>query len=128
MVDSSVWIANLRQIDSPEVRFLESIRKPRDVLVGDLVLLEVLQGARDELHAARIERRLRQFPVTPFLNEKLATLAAHHFRHLRSLGITIRRTNDLIIATFCIASGHSLLHSDRDFLPFVEHLGLESAL
>ena len=132
VVDSSVWIANLRNVDSAEVRFLDAIEDPGEdpgkILVGDVVLLEILQGARDELHAVRLERRLREFRVVPFFDGNLASQAARYFRQLRSLGIAIRKANDLIIATFCIEGGHSLLHNDRDFVPFVEHFGLVPAL
>ena len=99
----------------------------QQVLVGDLILLEVLQGARSEGHAARIERDLRRFPVVPMLDDKLAVQAARNYRDLRVLGITIRKTTDVIIGTFCIAGGHSLLHDDRDFNPMVKHLGLQIA-
>jgi predicted nucleic acid-binding protein len=97
------------------------------ILVGDLILLEVLQGARDELHAARIERGLRRFQVAPLLDADLAPRAARNYRRLRDMGITIRKTNDIIIGTFCIERGYSLLHDDRDFVAMEEHLGLVAA-
>jgi predicted nucleic acid-binding protein len=125
VVDSSVWIANLRDADTSAVRLLEAIENPGDIIVGDIVLLEVLQGTRDERHAERLERRMRQFRVVQFLDDRLASRAANHFRQLRSLGITIRKTNDLIIATYCIENDHHLLHEDRDFVPFARHLGLK---
>lgn len=95
--------------------------------MGDLILLEVLQGARDEGHAARIEGNLRRFQVVPMLDDKLAVQAARNYRMLRGIGITIRKTIDVVIGTFCIADGHSLLHDDRDFDPMVRHLGLQVA-
>ena len=128
-VDSSVWIANLRGMDSPAVRKLRAIAEADDgqLLVGDLVLLDVLQGARDDAHAARIERNMRRYPVASMLDDKLAVQAAHNFRTLRHRGITVRKTIDMIIGTFCIEGGHTLLHDDRDFHPMVEHLGLRVA-
>jgi predicted nucleic acid-binding protein len=126
VVDSSVWIALLRGIDLPQVSILRSIVQENDeqILVGDLILLEVLQGARDDEHAARIERDLRQFICVPMLTVDLAPRAAGHYRSLRRQGITIRKAIDLAIATFCVAGGHALLHADRDFDPFETHLGM----
>ncbi len=128
VVDSSVWIANLRGQDTATVRKLfELLDRPQDILVGDLILLEVLQGARDDAHAAQIERNLRQFQVDAMLGPDLAATAARHSRLLRARGITIRKTIDIIIATFCIEGGHMLLHDDRDFLPMAFLLGLRVA-
>jgi predicted nucleic acid-binding protein len=97
------------------------------ILVGDLILLEILQGARDEPHAARIERGLRRFQIVPLLDADLAPRAARNYRRLRDMGITIRKTNDIIIGTFCIERGCSLLHDGRDFVAMEEHLGLVAA-
>ena len=128
VVDSSVWIANLRNLDTAGVHTLRSIdHEDGQVLVGDLILLEVLQGARDDLHANRIERALRRFPIAAMLNPGLAIRAAKNYRTLRERGITIRKTIDVIIGTFCIAGDHQLLHADRDFDPMVEYLGLQVA-
>ena len=79
--------------------------------------LAILQGARDELDAARIERGLRRFAVVPLLDPDLASRAARNYRALRELGITVRKAADIVIGTFCIEKGHALLHDDRDFLP-----------
>jgi predicted nucleic acid-binding protein len=127
LVDSSVWIAHLRDNDIPAVHKLRAIDPADQILVGDLILLEVLQGARDDAHAARIERNLRQFAIVPLLNEALAVRAAQHYRALRARGITVRGTIDLIIAAFCLAHGHHLLHHDRDFDALAAHLGLRIA-
>ena len=125
-VDSSVWISNLRNTDSEAVRKLRAIAEADDgqLLVGDLVLLEVLQGARDDDHAARIEQNMRHYTIASVLNDELAVRAAKNFRTLRRRGITVRKTIEMIIGTFCIEGGHTLLHEDRDFHPMVEHLGL----
>jgi predicted nucleic acid-binding protein len=108
------------------VRRLRDIVDAADdqVLVGDLILLEVLQGARDEAHATRIERNLRRYPIAPMLDDATAVQAARNYRVLRTRGITVRRTIDMIIGTFCVAGGHALLHDDPDFEPMVAHLGL----
>jgi predicted nucleic acid-binding protein len=127
LVDSSVWIAHLRGSLTPATAKLEAAVISEPILVGDLILLEVLQGARDELHAARIERGLRRFEIVPLLDADLASCAARNYRRLRDIGITIRKTSDLIIGTFCIERGCSLLHDDRDFVVMEKQLGLVAA-
>ncbi len=128
MIDSSVWIGTLRNVDGPAVRRLRNIVDAEDdrILVGDLILLEVLRGARDEAHATRIERGLRRYPIAPMLGDAIAVQAARNYRLLRARGITVRKTIDLIIGTFCIVGGHALLHDDRDFDPMAVHLGLRT--
>jgi predicted nucleic acid-binding protein len=127
LVDSSVWIAHLRGSRTVATAKLEAAADREPILVGDLILLEVLQGARDERHAARIERSLRRFDVVPLLDSDLAPRAARNYRRLKDMGITMRKTADIIIGTFCIERGCSLLHDDRDFAPMVERLGLVAA-
>jgi len=127
VVDSSVWIAHLRGRHTPEVRKLRALQELDQILLGDLILLEVLQGARDERHAGMIERELRQFPIAGMLSPALAARIARNYRALRDRGVTPRRTIDMIIGTFCIEAGHLLLHADRDFDPMVAHLGLRVA-
>jgi len=129
VVDSSVWIANLRGTESEAVRKLREFVESEDdqIVVGDLILLEVLQGARDEAQAARVERNLRRYPVVSMLDDKLAVRVAHNYRSLRGRGITVCKTIDMIIGTFCIEGGHTLLHDDRDFGLMAQHLGLQVA-
>jgi predicted nucleic acid-binding protein len=127
LVDSSVWIARLRGETTRATARLAAAVTREPLLVGDLILLEVLRGARDEAHASRIEHGLRQFSVVALLDDELAICAARNYRLLRSKGVTIRMTAHLVIGTFCIERGHRLLHDDRDFAPMVEHLGLTGA-
>jgi predicted nucleic acid-binding protein len=126
VVDSSVWIGNLRGIDNVAVLKLRQLANDASdqIVVGDLIILEVLQGARDDAHAVRIEQDLRRFPIVVLLDDRLAVRAARNYRRLRARGITVRKTIDIIIGTFCIEAGHRLLHDDRDFEPMAEHLGL----
>ena len=124
-VDSSTWIAHFRNADSEPVRVLRSLFGETELLVGDIVLLEVLQGARDEAHAARIARELNEFNIAGMLDAEIAVQAAHNYRALRGKGITICKTFDLIIGTYYIEHGHTLLHGDRDFEPMRMHLGLQ---
>ena len=127
VVDSSVWIAQLRAQNSAAVARLANIKVAGQIIVGDLVLTEVLSGARDHAHAARLERSLRRFSVEAMVDDVLAVSAARHFRLLRGQGITVRKTIDLLIATFCIERGHALLHQDRDFDLIARHLDLQLA-
>ena len=124
LVDSSVWIAHLRGHRTAATAKLEAAARQEPLLIGDLILLEVLRGARDEIHAARIERGLRRYAVAPLLDADLAPIAARNYRKLRALDFTVRKTADIIIGTFCIERGHTLLHDDRDFAPMEEHLDL----
>lgn len=127
VVDSSVWIDFLRGTRTPEVERLLRLLGRQPLLVGEVILLEVLQGIADDAEAARVDAAMRQFAIEPMLDDSLAVAAAAHYRRLRALGITVRKTIDLIIATFCIARGHALLTSDRDFRPMAMHLGLRLA-
>lgn len=127
LIDSSVWIAQLRGEQTEGTARLAYLVRREPVLVGDLILLEVLQGARDTVHAKAIERGLRAFTVVPLLSPDLAPRAAAHYRQLRALGLTIRKTADLIIGTYCLANDHALLHDDRDFAVMAQHLGLRVA-
>jgi predicted nucleic acid-binding protein len=95
------------------------------VIVGDVVLCEVLKGARSPEHARTLERAMRRCELAPMSNTSLAIIAARNFRELRSKGFTVRKTIDLIIGTFCIAHHHTLLHADRDFDPMEQLLGLQ---
>jgi predicted nucleic acid-binding protein len=124
VADSSVWIAAMRGSNSPTIEAFHIAALDGSLLVGDLIMLEVLQGAHGDAHARLLERAMRQHPVVSLLDDKLAAKAAAHFRQLRARGITIRKTVDLIIATFCLDRDHVLLHQDRDFTPFAYHLGL----
>ncbi len=124
VVDSSVWIAQLRAQNTPAVAKLSRLDSPSRIIVGDLVLMEVLRGARDEPHAAALERILRRFQVDTMVDEGLAVAAARHSRFLRARGITIRKSIDLLIATYCVERGYALLHQDRDFELMALHLPL----
>lgn len=127
LVDSSVWIDQLRGRNTPATEKLQRAAADEPLLIGDLILLEILQGAKDDSHAAEIERALRQYAIVPLLGADLAVRAARNYRRLRELGITIRKTADIIIGTYCIEHRHALLHDDRDFLPMEQHLGLKAA-
>jgi predicted nucleic acid-binding protein len=125
VVDSSIWIDFFNGIATAEVERLRTLIGQQPLLVGDVMLLEILQGVASEREARRVENALRQFDVAPMLDPDLAVQGAAYYRRLRQRGITLRKTIDLIIGTFCIAHRHTLLTSDRVFLPMAEHLGLK---
>ena len=127
VVDSSIWIDNVRGVVTPQVTQLQQRLRADEILVGDLVLLEVLRGARDDRDVQRLDKILRRFAIVPMMDEDIAREGARLYRVLRGDGITIRKTVDLIIATFCLVGGHYLLHGDRDFMPFVKRFGLKLA-
>ena len=126
VVDTSVWIAHFRNEPSAAVAKLRAIANPDDIVVGDLILLECLQGARDEAHASRMEAALRVFQIENMLGDQAAVETARLYRALRGLGLTPRKTIDVIIGAFCIRRGYQLLHQDRDFEPMHTHLGLRA--
>jgi predicted nucleic acid-binding protein len=125
VVDSSVWINNLRGVQSSGVETFNAVQAEGLVLLGDLILLEILQGARSNENASRLERLLRTYPIVQLFDVSLAAPCAANYRTLRSKGVTVRKTIDVIIGTYCIVHGHALLHEDRDFEPMVRHLGLK---
>ena len=125
LVDSSVWIAHLRGARSESVRKLRGLDQAYErVIVGDLILMEIMMGARDEAQAVRLRREMGEFPIVPLMSPSLAEEAARNYRILRGLGFTIRTGIDVVIGTYCIRHGHELLHDDRDFGPMQLHLGL----
>jgi predicted nucleic acid-binding protein len=126
VVDTSVWIDHLRGTTTPSVRRLRALIPRGQILVGDLILCEILQGLRSETQAILVEATLRRFTVTSLLDPDLAIIAAANYRQLRRAGITVRKTIDMIIGTFCIERGYALLHSDRDFVPMERFLGLRT--
>lgn len=128
LVDSSVWIDYFRGIATPQADRLDSLLGREPLLVGDLILAEILQGIIADREFDRVRRLLLTMDVINIGGAEVAIDAARHFRHLRSLGITVRKTIDTLIATRCIRDGHALLFSDRDFDPFVAHLGLRTAM
>jgi predicted nucleic acid-binding protein len=128
LVDSSVWIDYFRGTTTPETDRLEALLGSEPVAAGDLMLTEVLQGFGSDRDFNRAKKLLTSLVVIDMGGRDIAIQAARNFRALRALGITVRKTIDTVIATRCMESGHTLLYSDRDFDPFVLHLGLRSAL
>ncbi len=127
VVDSSVWIDFFNGVSTPEVERLDGLLGVTPLVIGDLILVEVMQGFRNERDVATARQLFRSLALLPMLGGSNAWKAAENYRQLRSRGITVRKTIDGIIATACIEANLPLLFSDRDFVPYVEHLGLEAA-
>lgn len=128
LVDSSVWIDFFRGTVTPETERLDALLGRELLLVGDLILAEVLQGFSSERDFNQARKLLTALDVVTLGGLEMAIQAARNFRALRARGVTIRKTIDTLIATRCIESDFALLFSDRDFEPFVAHLGLRSAI
>ena len=126
IVDSSVWIDYFNGVIDPATDRLDQQLGIGLIAVGDLILTEVLRGFRDDLDYQTAKNLMLRLSVVDMLGQDIAIQAAENFRYLRKKGITIRKINDVIIATYCIAYQQPLLFSDRDFLPFCQHLGLQS--
>ena len=126
LVDSSVWIDYFRGAATPPTERLDSLLGSEPLAIGDLILTEVLQGFASDRDFNQAKKLLTSLVVVELGGQDIAIQAAKNCRKLRALGITARKTIDTVIATRCIAGGYTLLHSDRDFDPFVTHLGLRS--
>ena len=127
LIDSSVWIDYFNGRSTRHTDRLDQLLGGEELLTGDLIVTEVLQGFRHDRDFERARRALDQLPYADMLGRELALAAAQNYRRLRQRGITIRKTIDVMIATFCIRDGHILLHGDRDFTPMAKHLGLRTA-
>ena len=127
VVDSSVWIDYFNGRPTRETDYLDNALGREPVAVGDLMLVEVLQGFRRDRDFQTARQLLLSLEVVPLLGTAIALKSAENFRSLRKAGVTVRKTTDCIIATWCIETGMPLLHSDRDFRPFEQHLGLQTA-
>jgi predicted nucleic acid-binding protein len=123
VVDSSVWIDFLNGRNAPHIRRLRALLGTDEIIIGDLMLCEVLQGLDSERAAREVEALLRRFEIVPMSGAAIAVAAAGNFRSLRRRGITIRKTIDLLIGTWCIENRRLLLHNDGDFRPMARHLG-----
>lgn len=125
-VDTSVWIDYFNGKNTTEVQLLDDALGSEAVVIGDLIALEILQGFKNDKDYNVAKEMLDALTVYDLLGAAAIFACAENYRKLRKKGVTIRKTADVIIATFCIKNGFPLLFSDRDFLPFVAHLGLRS--
>ncbi len=126
LVDSSVWVDYFNGRTTRETSVLDDLLARELLLTGDIILAEVLQGFRRESHFRRAKRLFDGLAFQEMLGREVALLTARNYRALRTRGVTVRKTIDVMIASFCIRHRHRLLHSDRDFDAMVEHLGLRT--
>lgn len=124
IVDTTVWIDYLRGTANPHTDWLDRELNQQRLGIADLILCEILQGIRGDSAFTQVRRSMSKFEIFDTGGEALAVNSARNYRFLRSQGFTVRKTIDCLIATYCLAESHSLLHRDRDFDPFEEHLGL----
>ncbi len=127
-VDTSVWVDYFNGVDNPATALLDTSLGVERIVVGDIVLAEVLAGFRSEADFRTAENLLTSFEIQPVLGQAMAIRSARNYRLLRKRGVTVRKTIDVIIATYCIEQKLPLLHRDRDFAPFSTHLGLKAVL
>ena len=125
LVDSSVWIDYFNGVVTLQTDFLDAALGQQEIIVGDLILAEVLQGFRKDNEFKQAQAALLNFTVVPIVGQKIAIQSANNYRILRKKGITVRKTVDCLIATFCIENKIQLLQADRDFNAFVEHFDLQ---
>lgn len=124
LVDSSVWIDYFRGKATAQTGLLEELLDSQELAIGDLNFIEVLQGCRIEQEFSEVRRLLGRLDLIVLGGDDVVVPAARNYLKLRQLGVTVRGTIDVALATRCIVSGHRLLHSDRDFDAFEKHLGL----
>lgn len=124
VVDTSVWIDYFNGVENPLTDFLHTVLDTTPIIIGDLILAEVLQGFRYDPDFEKVRRTLGKFMQESMVNPTLAVQSARNYRFLRQKGITVRKTIDSLIATYCIENDHQLLHKDSDFDGYEEHLGL----
>jgi predicted nucleic acid-binding protein len=124
LVDTSVWIDYFNGIESEHTESLDSILSEQTVIVGDIILTEILQGFNSDKEFQLAKQALSPLDCVHLGGKSLAIKAASNFRFLRSKGVTIRKTVDMLIATWCINHEVALLHNDKDFDHIVAHLPL----
>ena len=128
IADTSVWIDYFNGIVTAETDALDYFLAEGTVAIGDIILLEILQGFRNDSDYKKVKVTLSTLDQFEMLGNSMVLHCADNYRLLRKKGITIWKTNDIIIATFCIKNKFPLLFTDKDFIPFVKHLKLVSAL
>ncbi|MBN1361511.1 MAG: PIN domain nuclease [Sedimentisphaerales bacterium] len=128
VADSSVWIDYFNGVATGQAECLHTLLAEELVLMGDIILAEVLQGFREDNDFHKANRYLATLDCARMLNRDLAIKSAQNYRRLRRKGVTIRRTIDVMIATFCIERNLALLHSDKDFEPMSKYLSLKSVM
>ncbi|KAB2843793.1 MAG: PIN domain nuclease, partial [Melioribacteraceae bacterium] len=125
LVDSSVFIDYFNGVKNLQTEILDTLLGNEMIVVGDYILAEVLQGFKKDKDYKIAKEVMLSFPCFNICNEDIAIKSAENFRKLRKKGITIRKTVDLIIGTFCIENDIELLHNDKDFEPMKKYFDLK---
>jgi predicted nucleic acid-binding protein len=125
VVDSSVWIDYFNGKKTSHTDWLDSALGKIPVLMGDLILVKVLQGFQNNREFKIARDLLLDMPFMPMAGGEIALRGAENYRILRKKGVTVRKTIDVIIGTFCIQHRLALLHDDKDLDPLVKFLGLK---
>ena len=128
IADTRVWIDYFNGVINQETDFLDNALSDGSIIMGDLIVLEILQGFKKDSDYKKAKSTLATLENYELFGNKMVSKCAENYRQLRKKGITTRKTADLIIATFCIENKISLLFRDRDFKPYVKYLRLKSAL
>lgn len=128
LVDTSVWIDYFNGVDTQQTATLDVCLSSTLIVVGDLIVAELLQGFRNDQDFQLAKSLLEPLEQVQLCNAEIAIKSAQNYRALRKQGVTVRKTIDCIIATYCVENNMALLFSDRDFVPFVNHLNLKNAL
>jgi predicted nucleic acid-binding protein len=128
LVDSSVLIDYFNGNETWQVLKLDEMLGKEIIVIGDYILTEVLQGFRNDKDYETAKNILNTFPCMDICGEEIAIKSANNYRRLKKKGITIRKTIDVIISTFCIENDFILLHNDKNFFPFEKYLGLQSVV
>jgi predicted nucleic acid-binding protein len=126
VVDSSVWIDFFRGEDTWQAKFLRNNLGEMHLIIGDIILLEIMRGIKHEKDYRAIASFFSHYAIHTMLGAQMTHVCAQHYRTLRQRGVTIRKTADMIIGSYCIHHGHVLLHHDRDFEPMSDYLGLKT--
>ena len=124
IVDTTVWIDYFGGVRNAHTDWLDREMTRRRIGLTDLILCELLQGIRDDERFTQMCGEMKRFAIFDSGGEAFAVASAGNYRALRAKGVTVRKTIDCLIASFCLSKEHTLLHRDRDFDVFEEHLGL----
>lgn len=114
--DTSVWIGFFKGEESQQVNMLiDYIENDKDIYLCPTIVQEILQGIRNDKQFKEIKSYLLAFNILKDDGLEMAISAANLYRSLRKKGITIRKSNDCLIAQYAIKHSISILHQDRDF-------------
>lgn len=126
LVDSSVWIDYFNGKQTWQTDTLDNYLTVKPIIMGDLIFTEILQGFRSNKDFEKAKFFLSALPFYQMCGYNIAFQSAQNYRKLRKSGITVRKTIDVIIATFCINNDYLLLHDDRDFEPILLNFPLKT--